>query len=59
LRAAVKNAIEQAWRSHFTADQVGTEVIDLVDQLDSQSLAVLRVVVGELAKQSKKRAQQW
>jgi len=40
-------------------DQVGTEVIDLVDQLDSQSLAVLRVVVGELAKQSKKRAQQW
>jgi hypothetical protein len=60
LRAAVENATHQArWQSRFTADQVGTEVIDLVNQLDDQALAVLHVVIGDLAKQSKKRARQW
>jgi hypothetical protein len=60
LRAAVENAIHHArWQSRFTTDQVGTEVIDLVEQLDGQALAVLHVLIGELAKQSKKRAHQW
>jgi hypothetical protein len=59
LRAAVGNATHHAWKSHFTAHQVGDEVIDLVTQLDGESLAVLRVVIGELAKQSKKRGHQW
>ena len=57
LRAAVENATHHvSWRSRFTADQVGTEVIDLVNQLDDRALAVLHVLIGELAKQSKKRA---
>jgi hypothetical protein len=56
LRAALDNAGHHArWRSRFDAHQVGDEVIDLVTQLDSQSLAVLHVVIGELAKQTKKR----
>jgi hypothetical protein len=60
LRAALENATRHArWPSRFTADQVGIEVIDLVNQLDDQALAVLHVVIGELAKQSKKRGQQW
>jgi hypothetical protein len=60
LRAAVENATHHAkWRSRFTPDQVGTEVIDLVNQLDDRALAVLHVLIGELAKQSKKRAAQW
>jgi hypothetical protein len=33
---------------------VGSEVIDLISQLDGFALAVLHVVVGELARQSKK-----
>ena len=59
LRAAVENAIQHAWRLRFTPDAVGTEVIDLINQLDSRALAVLHVVIGELAKQSKKRDRQW
>jgi hypothetical protein len=69
LRAAIENATHHASRrrwpppasneSRFTPDQVGTEVIDLVNQLDSRALAVLHVVIGELAKQSKKAAQEW
>jgi hypothetical protein len=59
LRTAVENAIHHAWRLRFTANQVGDEVIDLITQLDSQSLAVLHVLIGELAKQSKKRNRQW
>jgi hypothetical protein len=56
LRTAVGNAKHHAKRqSRFTADQVGTEVIDVVNQLDAQALAVLHVLIGELAKQSKKR----
>ena len=61
LRAAIENAIEHAWQLRFTPDQVGTEVTDLVcsRRLDSQALAVLHVVIGELAKQTKKRARPW
>jgi hypothetical protein len=68
LRAAIENATHHvSWRcwslasngSRFTSDQVGTEVIDLVNQLDSRALAVLHVVIGELAKQTKKRAREW
>ena len=60
LRAALNNATHHAYqRSRFTTHQVGDEVIDLVTQLDGQALAVLHVVIGELAKQSKKRDQQW
>ena len=60
LRTAAENAVHHArWKSRFTAHQVGDEVIDLVTQLDGPALAVLHVVIGELAKQSKKRDQQW
>jgi hypothetical protein len=68
LRAALENATRHGrwwcWPpvskgSRFTPDLVGTEVIDLVNQLDNQSLAVLHVVIGELVKLSKKQAQQW
>jgi hypothetical protein len=60
LRAALKNASHHAWRSRFTAHQAfRDEVIDLVAQLDSRSLAVLRVVIGELTKQTKKQDCQW
>ena len=61
LRAAIENAAHHArwWCSRFTAHQVGDEVIDLVTQLDCESLAVLHIVIGELAKQSKKRGHQW
>ena len=60
LRAAIENAVHQArWRSRFTSHQVGDEVIELITQLDGQTLAVLHVVIGELAKQAKKQDQQW
>ena len=55
LKAATKAAMCHArLRSRFTADSVGSEVIDLISQLDGFALAVLHVVVGELARQSKK-----
>jgi hypothetical protein len=41
-------------RQRFTADSVGGEVIDLIGQLDGFALAVVHVVIGELARQSKK-----
>ena len=59
LRAAVENATHHAWKSHFTAHQVGDEINELIPQLDNQGLAVLRVVIGELAKNSKKLFDQW
>jgi hypothetical protein len=55
LKAATKAAMCHArLRSRFTADSVGSEVIDLISQLDGFALAVLHVVVGELVRQSKK-----
>ncbi len=55
LRAAIKAAMHHARiRSRFTSDQVGSEVIDLVGQLDGFALAILHVVIGELVRQSKK-----
>jgi hypothetical protein len=55
LKAATKGAMCHArLQSRFTADSVGGEVIDLIGQLDGFALAVLHVVVGELARQSKK-----
>ena len=55
LKAATKAAMCHArLRSRFTADSVGSEVIDLIGQLDGFALAVLHVVVGELVRQSKK-----
>ena len=55
LRTAVGNAKHHAKkRSRFTADQVGTEVIEVVNQLDAQALAVLHVLIGELVRLSRK-----
>jgi hypothetical protein len=55
LRAAIKGAMCNARiRPHFNADRVGSEVIDLVGQLDGFALVVLHVVIGELVRQSKK-----
>jgi hypothetical protein len=55
LKAATRTAMCHArLRSRFTPDSVGGEVIDLVGQLDGFALAVLHVVIGELARQSKK-----
>lgn len=55
LKAATKAAMCHArMRPRFTADSVGSEVIDLIGQLDGFALAVLWVVVGELVRQSKK-----
>jgi hypothetical protein len=55
LKAATKAAMCHArMRSRFNADSVGSEVIDLVGQLDGFALAVLHVVIGELVRQSKK-----
>ena len=55
LRTAVGNAKHHAKkRSRYTVDQVGTEVIDVVNQLDSQALAVLHVLIGELVRLSRK-----
>ena len=55
LRAAIKAAMYHARaRARFHSDRVGSEVIDLVGQLDEFALAVLHVVIGELAKQSRK-----
>ena len=56
LRSAVENAVQNAkWGDpRFTPDKVGTEVIDLIGELNSHSLAVLHVLIGELAKQSRR-----
>ena len=60
LRAAIREAMCNARiRPQFTANRVGSEVIDLVDQLDGFALAVLHVVIGELARQSKKGDHRW
>jgi hypothetical protein len=60
VRTAVENAAQHARRqSRFTPHQVGDEVIELVTSLDGPALAVLHIVIGELAKQSMKRDQQW
>ena len=54
LKAATKAAMCHArMPSRFTTDSVGSEVIDLVGQLDGFALAVLHVVIGELVRQSK------
>jgi hypothetical protein len=60
LRKATEGAIHCAkQRSRFTADQVGTEVIDHIGELDSRALSVLHVVIGDLIRLSKKGDHQW
>jgi hypothetical protein len=59
LRVAVENATHHAWKSRFATIQVVNEANQLIPQLDSHALAVLRVVIGELVKQSKKAVQEW
>jgi hypothetical protein len=54
LRGAVEHTVATAkWGDpRFTPNKVGSEVIDLIDGLNSRALAVLHVVVGELVRQS-------
>jgi hypothetical protein len=55
LRAAAKAAMCHArLRPEFTADAVGSEVIERIDRLDGFALVILHIVVNELAKQSQK-----
>jgi hypothetical protein len=55
LRKATEGAAHHAkGRSRFTADSVGTEVIDHIGKLDSRALCVLHVVLGNLVRLSEK-----
>jgi hypothetical protein len=55
LRAAIRNAVEQVdWTPSDTVNGVGTNIIDLIDELDSPSLHVLGVAFGILVRQSRK-----
>jgi hypothetical protein len=42
------------WRSQVTADGVGTELIDLVGEMNKPALEVLRTVAGDLVRESRK-----
>lgn len=56
LRAAVEDAAPHAkWGvRRFTADRVGMTVLDHIDELNSRTLPILHVLVGELVRQSRK-----
>lgn len=55
LRAATQNAVEHArWCRSATANQVGSNIIDRIEELDSKALHVLAVVFGILIKASHK-----
>jgi len=55
LRKATEGAIHHARQhSRFTANQVGTEVIDHLGELNGRALCVLHVVLGDLIRLSKK-----
>ena len=55
LHTAVQNAMHHAnWRSQVTADGVGTELIDLVGEMNKPALEVLRTVAGDLVRESRK-----
>jgi hypothetical protein len=45
LRAATQNAVGHAgWRKSATANRVGVDIIDRIDELDARTLHVLAVV---------------
>jgi hypothetical protein len=55
LRSAVQNALEHAGpHRSATADQVGTDVIDHIGELDERSLHVLAVTFGVLVRASQR-----
>lgn len=55
VRAAVNAAVEHAPQRHsFDANRVADLVIDLVGELDHQSLTVLTVVLGVLIRNSRR-----
>ena len=55
LRSAVQNAVEHAEpRRSVTADQVGTDIIDRIGELDGRSLHVLAVMFGVLVRASQR-----
>lgn len=55
LRAALHNAVEHAgWRRSATADQVGSDIIDHIGELDAKALHVLAVVFGVLVRASRR-----
>jgi hypothetical protein len=53
LKAAAQNAHSHADPSPISADQVGGEIIDHINDLDNQSLRVLRVTLGILVRWSR------
>jgi hypothetical protein len=60
LRKATEGAIYHARPlSRFSADVVGTEIIDHIGELDSRALCVLYVMLGDLIRLSKKGDRQW
>jgi hypothetical protein len=55
LRAATHNAVELAgWRRSTTAEQVGSDIIDHIGELDAKTLHVLAVVFGVLVRASRR-----
>lgn len=55
LRAAIQNAVEHAgWRRSATANQVGSDIIDRISELDVKALHVLAVVFAILVRTSRR-----
>lgn len=49
LRSATQNAVEHAgWRRSATVDQVGSDIIDRINELDTRGLHVLSFVFAVL-----------
>jgi|SRR6516165_7055028 hypothetical protein len=60
LHKAIEGAVYHTQdASRFTVNQVGTEVIDHIGELDSRALCVLYVVLGDLIRLSKKGDHWW
>ena len=54
LKPAISNAVLHAgWRSSATAEQVGSEVIDRIFELDARALHVLQFTLGVLVRTSR------
>jgi hypothetical protein len=55
LRSATHNALNHAgWRRSVTTDQVGTDIIDRIGELNGPALHVLAVVFGILVRASRR-----
>ena len=54
LKPALTNALLHAgWRSSATAEQVGSEIVDRIFELDARALHVLQFTLGVLVRTSR------